>query len=134
MKAMVILQVICALGLINVWILRNQKSTKYRGGDSKNLKEEFQAYGLPIWSYYLVGFLKISSACLLIVGIWMPILVLPIASLIFILMLGALTMHIKVRDSLVKAVPATLMLILSLALMIGSIYFKYMDLIFNPHL
>ena len=45
MKAMVILQVICALGLINVWILRNQKSTKYRGGDSKNLKEERRSLG-----------------------------------------------------------------------------------------
>lgn len=123
MKEIIILQIICALGLLNVWILRNKKSTKYRGGNSKNLKEEFQAYGLPVWVYYLVGFLKISSACLLIIGIWLPILVLPIALLIFILMLGALTMHIKVHDSLLKSVPAILMLIISLSLMLCRIYF-----------
>lgn len=123
MKEIIILQIICALGLLNVWILRNKKSTKYRGGNSKNLKEEFQAYGLPVWVYYLVGFLKISLACLLIIGIWLPILVLPIALLIFILMLGALTMHIKVHDSLLKSVPAILMLIISLSLMLCRIYF-----------
>jgi hypothetical protein len=124
MKVMVILQIICALALLNVWILRNKKITNYRGGNAKNLKEEFQAYGLPVWIYYLVGFLKISSACLLIAGIWLPILVLPIACLILILMLGALTMHIKVHDPLLKSVPAILMLIISLALIIGRMHYR----------
>ncbi len=124
MKEIVILQVICALGLINVWILRNRKSTIYRGGNSKNLKEEFEAYGLPIWFYYLIGFLKVGSAFLFIIGIWQPILVLPAAFLVFVLMIGALTMHFKVHDSLIKCVPAILMLTISGAIIIGRIYLK----------
>ena len=31
-----ILQVIVGLGLLNVWLLRRQSSTAYRGGDAKN--------------------------------------------------------------------------------------------------
>ena len=65
-----ILQVIMAGGLINVWLLRFNKHTPFRGGSSKSIIEEFATYGLPAWFSYLVGALKISSAILLIAGIW----------------------------------------------------------------
>jgi hypothetical protein len=123
MKIILLLQIIAALGLLNVWILRNRKSTSYRGGNAKSLKEEFQTYGLPVGMYYLVGFLKVIAAFLFILGIWIPFIVLPAAICVVLLMIGALAMHYKVRDPFKKYIPAISMLILSSAIMIGHTYF-----------
>lgn len=113
MNLVLILQLIVAIGLLNVWLLRSKKSTEYRGKAASNLKEEFLAYGLPVWFFYLIGALKIGAALALIAGVWMPEL-LPFASgLVIVLMLGALSMHIKVKDPIKKSLPAALMLIMS---------------------
>jgi hypothetical protein len=109
----IIFQVIIALGLLNVWILRFNKETPYRGGVAKTLKEEFAEYDLPAWSCYVVGFLKITSALLLLAGIGFPPLVLPCAILVTFLMLSAVTAHIVIRDSLFKAMPALALLVMS---------------------
>lgn len=111
-----VLQVVIALGLLNVWLLRAGSSTSYRGGDAKSLKEEFAAYGLPSAAFYVVGALKIGSAVLLLAGIWVPRLVLPAAATVVVLMLGALAMHVKVGDPPMKSLPAFLMLVSSGAL------------------
>ena len=108
-----VLQIIVALGLLNVWLLRFNKSTEYRGKNAKNLKEEFAAYGLPEWFVYVIGALKIGSALALLAGVWVPSLVLPAAALVVMLMLGALAMHLKVGDPLKKSMPAGLMLVMS---------------------
>lgn len=110
-----ILQIVLALGLLNVWLLRSGKATAYRGRNAKNMKEEFRAYGLPVWFMYVTGFLKIMIAVAFIVGIWISALVFPAAVILSALMLGAISMHIKVRDPFKKALPATLMLVMSLA-------------------
>ena len=44
-----------ALWILNVWILRFNKETEYRGGDAKNLPQEFDVYGFPKGTVYLVG-------------------------------------------------------------------------------
>jgi len=106
----IILQVIAGLGLINVWVVRARASTSFRGGSSQTLREEFDAYGLPGWTFYAVGASKIVSAVLLIVGIWVPQVVLPAALIVAALMVGALAMHAKVKDPPIKWVPAFLML------------------------
>jgi uncharacterized membrane protein YphA (DoxX/SURF4 family) len=111
-----ILQVIVALGLLNVWMLRGTKATAFRGGDAKSLKEEFKTYGLPKWFYYLIGALKIGSALALLAGLWNASLALGAAVLITFLMLGALAMHLKVRDPLKKSIPAFIVLVLSLTI------------------
>ena len=111
-----VLQVILALGLFNVWLLRTGKATNYRGGQAKNLKEEFATYGLPPFMYFLVGGLKILCAIALLVGLWVPAAVVPAAGVLAILMLGALAMHIKVGDPISKSVPAFCMLAMSTAL------------------
>ena len=108
-----ILQIIIALGLLNVWFLRNSKSTDYRGGSAKTLKEEFAAYGLPSFAYYVVGTLKIGSAVALIAGLQNSQVTLVASVIIVVLMIGALAMHIKVKDTLKKSVPAFLMLVMS---------------------
>lgn len=109
----IICQVIIALGIFNVWILRYGKPTDWRAGGAGNMTEEFKAYGLPVWFMYVIGFLKLLFAVLLIIGIWVPELVNPAAIGIAILMLGAISMHIKVKDPLKKALPAFIMLVLS---------------------
>jgi hypothetical protein len=116
MNISAVLQVIVALGLLNVWLLRYFKETVYRGGHAKNLKEEFAAYGLPQWFHYLIGILKIGSAIALISGLWSSSLTYPAASLVSILMIGALAMHLKVKDPIKKSVPALLMLFMSAAI------------------
>jgi len=107
------IQIIVATGLCNVWLLRSQKSTQFRGGSAKNMKEEFLVYGLPVWFMYLVGFLKIGIAVSLLIGFWIPALLLPAASMLVVLMLGAIVMHIKVHDSFIKMFPAVTMFALA---------------------
>lgn len=108
-----IIQIIMSLGLLNVWILRFGQNTPYRGGNSKSIKDEFKAYGLPTWFCYFIGFLKIGSALLLLAGLWFTNLVLPVAILVNLLMAGAIIMHLKIRDPLIKSLPAFIMLVLS---------------------
>ncbi len=110
------LQITAALGLLNVWLLRFNQRTAYRGGSAGSMREEFATYGLPAWFVYVIGALKVGSAIALIVGIWMPVLVLPAAGLISVLMLGALSMHIKIHDPLKKMLPALGMLALCLGI------------------
>ncbi|QDV09514.1 hypothetical protein Poly30_50720 [Planctomycetes bacterium Poly30] len=116
-----ILQVILSLGLLNVWLVRAGSGTAYRGGSANSLKEEFHAYGLSDGIFYLVGFLKVSCAIALLVGIWVPSLVLPAAAVLVLLMLGALAMHVKVGDPPKKSVPAFLMLAMSSAVVAISL-------------
>ncbi|MFA7285381.1 MAG: DoxX family protein [Candidatus Paceibacterota bacterium] len=108
------LQIIIAFGLINVWILRFSMATKYRGAGAKNMQEEFSAYGLPVWFMYIVGFLKLAISLVMILGLFsaniLALFGLPALAILAILMLGAIGMHIKVRDSFVKSIPAILML------------------------
>ncbi|MDP1880812.1 MAG: DoxX family protein [Parachlamydiaceae bacterium] len=118
----VFLQLFVAFGLLNVWFLRSNRETSYRGSDSSSLKNEFAAYGLPLWSYYVIGFIKICSAFLLLLGLWIPSLVFPAALIVSLLMVGAVCMHIKVRDPLKKLLPALIMLIFSICICIGSLY------------
>lgn len=117
---MVIMQVVAALGLLNVWVLRFNKRTAYRGGNAESMREEFAAYGLPGWFAVAIGALKVGAALALLGGIWLPALVLPAAALIVFLMLGALAMHAKIHDPLMKFLPAVGMLVLSLGLVWGA--------------
>ena len=109
-----ILQIVIAAGIINVWLFRFGKATEWRGGSAKNMQEEFSNYGLPKWFMLLIGFLKVTFALLLLFGIWFPFLTNPAALGIAVLMIGAIAMHIKIKDPLKKSLPALIMLILSL--------------------
>ena len=113
-----ILQVIVGLGLLNVWLLRAVSATPYRGGKATTLKEEFAAYGLPDAALYVVGALKIAAGIILIAGVWIPLPVRIAAGVVAVLMVGALAMHLKVRDPLLKSLPAALMLVMCLAIVI----------------
>jgi len=114
-----IAQLIIAVGILNVWLVRFNKATVYRAGTAKNMREEFATYGLPLWFMWVVGGLKMIFALSLLVGFWLPPLVRPAAIGMAILMLGAVGMHIKAGDTLKKAAPATTMLVLSLVVAIS---------------
>ena len=114
------LQVTISVGILNVWLVRRQRSTPYRGGIAINLKEEFATYGLPDWFFYLVGFSKVISAVLIFASFWVSGVLLPATYVLIALMLGALAMHIKVKDPFSKSIPAITMLSLCLLLVFFS--------------
>jgi len=113
---LIIIQIVIALSILDVWVLRYNKKTKYRGGDAKSIKEEFAVYGLPAWFMFFIGITKVTLAVLLIVGVWIPILTAPAAGILAILMFGAILMHVKIKDSIIKTLPALIMFVLSFTL------------------
>ena len=118
MELILVLQLIISIGLINVWFFRFNKATQYRGGNAKNMREEFQAYGLPAWSMYLVGAAKVVIAVMLIVSIWFKELLVYNLLALAVLMIAAVLMHIKVKDPIKKSYPA-----LSILFMIALILY-----------
>jgi hypothetical protein len=113
-----VLQLVVGLGLLNVWLVRPKSPTAYRGGGARSLKEEFAVYGLPSAVFYTVGGLKIAAGLILVAGVWLALPVRLAAGVVAALMVGALLMHVKVRDPLKKAVPATVMLLLRSAIVL----------------
>ncbi len=112
----VLLQVIVALGIFNVWLVRPKQASAYRGGHATTLQGEFAAYGLPVIGMYVIGAIKLSLAAALIVGIWVPAIVLPAALGLAVMMLGAIAMHWKIGDRPAKSLPAALLLVMCLAI------------------
>ena len=113
----ILINLIIALTLLNVWLLRFNKKTKYRGGTANSMKEEFATYGLPLWFMYFVGFSKIMLAFLLIIGIWIYQLNFYSYIILSALMIGAIIMHFKIKDPIIKSVPAISVLTLLLVLL-----------------
>lgn len=111
----IIFKLIIALGIFNVWLLRFNKKTEWRGGGARNMNEEFAKYGLPSWFVPVVGFLKLTFAVLLVVSVFQPTYHFALIGSVgmAILMIGAIGMHIKVRDELKRSLPAFLMLVMS---------------------
>lgn len=112
LSILTVLQAVVGLGLLNVWLLRPGSTTAYRGGQAATLKEEFRAYGLPGFMFYLVGALKVGSGLILIAGIWVDMPIRVAAGIVAALMVGALAMHMKVGDPLKKSLPAAAMLLM----------------------
>ncbi|MEQ8717906.1 MAG: DoxX family protein [Acidimicrobiales bacterium] len=99
-------QTAAALWILNVWFNRFDKDTGYRGGDAKNMKEEFEEYGLSENTMYAVGAAKVTLAGLLLAGHAAPRLVRPASIGLAMFMAGAVGMHIKVGDPLKRYLPA----------------------------
>jgi len=112
----IVAQIVIALSIYNVWFLRFNKPTMFRGKNAKNMKQEFISYGLPGWFTWIIGFIKVSLATMLVLGIFQKQLVFPSAIGMAILMFGAVMMHVKVKDSPIKSFPAFIFLILSISI------------------
>ncbi len=95
------------LGIFYAWTLGFNRSSRFRPGKALNMKEEFIVYGLPLWSMYLVGAIKLISSALLIIGFFYPVLLKPVSAVLCLVMAGAVLMHLKIReDKLIKALPS----------------------------
>jgi hypothetical protein len=108
-------QTVAALWILNVWFNRFNKDTGYRGGGAKNMREEFEEYGFSKNQMYAVGAAKVSLASLMLAGHAAPKLVRPASTGLALFMLGALGMHIKVKDPIKRSMPAISVLALSTA-------------------
>jgi hypothetical protein len=104
-----ILSLIVGFTVVNVWLFRSNKSTSYRGGEASSLLEEFEVYGLGDY-FYIIGFIKVSLAIILILSIYFNKLKLMSSLGIAIMMIVAIYMHFSVGDELIKSMPASVML------------------------
>jgi hypothetical protein len=116
------IKIVIFISIINVWFFRYGRPTPWRAGKATSMKDEFKAYGLSETMMYLVGGLKVLFAFLLVLSIWYEIFAIPAAAGMGIMMLGAIIMHIKVKDPLKKSFPAFSFLVLSSVI----ILFHYM--------
>jgi len=103
--------------VLNVWFFRFNRETIYRGGQASNMIEEFAAYGLSETIVYLVGGLKVLAALGLLVGFVYQKAIVPSASLMAVMMMGAIGMHFKIGDAAITFLPAGLMLTASIAIL-----------------
>ena len=103
-----IAQIGSAFWILNVWFNRFDKDTGYRGGDATNMREEFEEYGLSEGTMYAVGAAKVSLASAMLAGLFVPKIARPTSTGLAALMLGAIGMHVKVKDPLKRSMPAIL--------------------------
>ena len=104
----------------NVWLFRFNKETPYRGGNSKNMIEEFATYGLDLNIMYLVGTLKIVASVGLIIGLLKPKISIYSSLLMSVLMIGAIYFHYKISDPAIKYFPSILMFLCSIFIYFSS--------------
>tara|TARA_B100000768_G_scaffold179265_1_gene196608 strand:- start:1496 stop:1873 length:378 start_codon:yes stop_codon:yes gene_type:complete len=108
------LKIIVGISILNVWLLRKNKATKWRGGTAKNIFEEFQVYGFSKQFCYFIGFLKVSLAIVLLASIQFKTLTLLGALGLSLLLVGSIIMHIRIKDAWYKSFPAFLFIIMNL--------------------
>lgn len=113
-----VFQAVIGLSVLRVWLLNFNKPTKWRAGNAISMREEFEVYGLPDWTLYMVGFLKVAFSVGLLAGIWLPELVVTSAAGIAFFMFFAIMMHIRVKDPIVKSIPAITFLTLSILIIL----------------
>ena len=103
-----VLRVVVMASVLFVWVVRYE-----------NIIKEFKQYNLPDWLRDLVGILKISFVIMLNSDDT-PLVVLG-ASGIVILMIAALITHIKIKNSISKMLPAFSLMLMSSAILLGTI-------------
>jgi len=118
---LIALKVIVGLSILNVWLVQPKKPTKWRGGNAKTIFEEFEAYGLSKNMCYVIGFLKVSLAIILMASIKFEDLTLIGSVGLSVLLLGSIIMHFKIKDELYKSFPAFLFILMNLAIIFLSI-------------
>ena len=119
----VVLKLIIALSLLNVWIVRFDKESPFRGADSNSMIEEFKVYGLPKVFMYSIGLYKVLFSLFLIFSLFFgskfdQTVYMGLVFLSFI-MAGSVIMHFRVNDPLKKSIPALAILFLSILVLLS---------------
>lgn len=117
---LIALTLIVSLGILNVWVLRRDQPTDYRGQAAQTLREEFTAYGLPGWIFQVIGVTKVGLAAALLLSLWWPELAQPSAMALGLIMVVAFAMHLKVKDPLIKSVPSLIVLAMCVGIFVLS--------------
>ncbi len=102
------LQCLIAGAMFDVWLIRYNKRGLVRGGNATTMPEEFRVYGLPDWFRDTIRALKLSARSLMLAGLWIPELAILAGYGLAILMVGAVVMHVRVKDPVYKSIPAAL--------------------------
>ena len=71
----------------------------------KHYLKNFQ-FTIYLWSFYLIGTLKVLTASLILLSIWLKSFEEIAILTLIIIMFGSLIMHIKIKDPIKKSVPA----------------------------
>lgn len=108
------LKLIVGISILNVWLIQPKKNTKWRGGNASTIVEEFKVYGLSKPFCYVVGFLKVTLALLLLASIKFEGFTLLASAGLALLLLGSVAMHLKIKDPFYKSYPALLFIVLNL--------------------
>ena len=108
------LKIIVGISIINVWLIKPNKPSKWRGGDATTITEEFSVYGLSKTFYYIVFAVKVGLAILLLVSIKYDVFSLYSSIGLAALLGGSIAMHLKVKDALFKSFPAFLFMVMNL--------------------
>ena len=117
---LIALKLVVSLGILNVWVLRRDKPTDYRGQAAQTLREEFAVYGLPAWVFSVIGVTKVVLATALLLSLWWTDLAKPAAIALGLIMVVAFAMHLKVKDAAIKAVPSLAVLAMCVGIFVLS--------------
>lgn len=104
-------QLILAVSVIYVWIFRMD-----------NIVKEFKQFGLSDLTRSAVGAIKIALSTLLIVGIWVPSLVLVSSIVMGLIMVAAQYFHFKISNPFMKHLPSLILLGLCIIIIVGSLH------------
>lgn len=115
-----ILQFCVSFAILNVWLFRSDKPSRFRGSNAKTLREEFVKYGLSDNFYLVIKYIKPLLAITLLTGTFVPYCTQIGAIGLGILMLGSVWMHFRVRDKFVKFVPALVLLSMCIVISVYS--------------
>ena len=74
---------------------------------SKKMKDEFSRWGVQKYRI-LISFIQLSSGLSLLLSFFYPFLVIYCSSIFFTMMLGAIFVRIRIKDSFVDTLPALL--------------------------
>ena len=120
LEIVVILQFCVAFAILNVWLFRSEKPSRFRGANAKTLREEFVKYGLSDNFYLIIKYTKPLLAITLLAGTFVPYCTQIGAIGLGVLMLGSVWMHFRVRDKFLKFVPALVLLSMCIIISIYS--------------
>lgn len=104
-------QLILAVSVIYVWIFRMD-----------NIVKEFKQFGLSDLTRSAVGAIKIALSTLLIVGIWVPSLVLVSSIVMGLIMVAAQYFHFKINNPFMKHLPSLILLGLCIIIIVASLH------------
>jgi hypothetical protein len=116
----VLFQCFVAWFVFSVWTWRFHMETSFRAMGATGIPGEFAAYGYPPYFWKIIMFLKLCSACCLIVGLLIPGVTCYGAVCLVVLMAGAVGSHVKVGDPPGRSLASGTMLVLSACMVLAQ--------------